>query len=538
MAMGGIGRNADWAKFESRTFVAPAIPKVQKPHLHIMYMHQVAVMNQACSYATQDSSSIYTLRLIPYWDGRKSMTCILSTMHPFLVLLGLLSLATAKQASDFNITTDEAHLALVGRDFNFNFYDTAAKFSSSRAGDLLKLEPVDPSSLDVKPGTTIYRIQYTSIDFDGSLAPVTGFIAFPYAAPVVYAAQARNDSSQGNRTSLFRLAAWAHGASGLYRGCAPSNGPTLHDPSSWQSLVDYGYAVVGTDYAGLGNNYTTHKFLSFNVHATDVYYSTVAARKAFPATFTTEWVSVGHSQGGGAVWKLAETDYVQNMGLADSYPAPAFLPAIAMSVRRATPSYNGTILTDQMQCRMGLADRAQMCFGGMVGMAANLSRDEIVSRDRLSRDMPVYLSWQARTAPALGDRSSAPILVIQGDNDMIVVPSNTNKAVEQACEAGNEVHYSVYPGIQHSSAASASLFEWIRWIDNRFHEVQGQKRLSSGGRCTKTVVNALDLANAKSPEELRSFISNVELHYLAACAHYAGVVILDRPFSLIDVRIM
>ncbi|KAJ6437366.1 prolyl aminopeptidase (secreted protein) [Purpureocillium lavendulum] len=481
-------------------------------------------------------------------------------MHKSLALLGLLPLVSARQASDLNITTDEARthscdaacestytnktqpldIAQFRREFDFDFYATAANFSGSKAGDLLKLAPVDPDSLNSKAGTTVYRIQYTSVDFDGSLVPVTGFVALPYARPLGSSSHySHHVKSAGNETgggrggngtrALFRLAAWAHGTSGIYLGCAPSNGPTLYDPSAWQALVDQGYAVVGTDYAGIGNNYTTHKFLSFNVHAADVYYSTVAARKAFPQTFSKEWFSVGHSQGGGTVWKLAESDYVQGkdsgyvgtvaiapatyivdmmLGNWDSYPSPGFAAFLPESVRRVFPSYKGSsILTDLMQSRMALAEKAQMCVGAMLGLSSDLKRHEIVSRERLRRHMPAYLEWQARTAPALGARSSSPILVVQGKNDSTVLASTTSEAVERACKAGSEVHYSVYPGIDHSPIVSASLFEWVRWIDARFDAAQGLTNASSrqhgaNMKCSRTVLKPFDLANAKIPAEV------------------------------------
>lgn len=468
-----------------------------------------------------------------------------------LLAAGLASLASAKQACDFNITADEASthacgaacqatykkmqaadLAHFRTEFDFGFYETAANFSGSRAGDLLKLEPVNATRLDVKPGTTVYRIQYTSVDYDGELVPVTGYVAFPYSAPGQDALGAGAGNGTGNGTSngntnsttgRYRLAAWAHGTSGIYHGCAPSNGPTLYDPSAWQALIDQGHAVVGTDYAGIGNNHTTHKFLSFNAQATDVYYSTIAARKAFPGVLSKEWFSVGHSQGGGTVWKLAESDFVQGkdsgyigtvaiapatyvvdmmLGGYDSVPEPAFVPLIPEMVRRVTPGYNGTILTDQMDSRMKLAEEAQMCVGGSLGLSMDLDKRQILSRERLDRDWPVYLEWQARTAPALGAGSSSPILVIQGANDSTVLPPTTREAVERACKAGNEVHYSEYPWMEHTPVVAASLSEWVPWINARFDEVQGLRAVSGKGKCTKRVRKAFDLANAKTPSEL------------------------------------
>lgn len=225
--------------------------------------------------------------------------------------------ATCLQGSNFNITPEFAvqngcdekcqatlakvnaiDLGLFGQNFDFDWFATANNFSGSKPGDVLKMQAMDPRMLgeQVKQGTTVYRIQYTSVDLDNSTVPATGFIALPFA-PASLKSKASNSSS----SHQFPLVAYAHGTSGVYPGCAPSNGPALYDYDSWQLLLQRGYAVVATDYAGLGNNQTEHKYCSFPVQANDVVYSVVAARKAMGDIFTQEWMAVGHSEGGGAV---------------------------------------------------------------------------------------------------------------------------------------------------------------------------------------------------------------------------------------------
>ena len=228
-------------------------------------------------------------------------------------------LATARQASDFSLSpgeygsygchekcqkTVEQALALerndMMADFDFDFFATAHNFSTSlQPGTILKFDTVNANDRNVSAGNTIYRIQYTSLDLDGSVVPATGFIAFPQAS--------------SPRTEVkFPLVAWAHGTIGLFRGCPPTNSRDFYDYATWQPIVDRGYAVVATDYAGLGNNYTVHRYLTHQVHANDIYYSVKAARSVLGHLLTDEWMSAGHSQGGGAVWKLAESRHVRN----------------------------------------------------------------------------------------------------------------------------------------------------------------------------------------------------------------------------------
>ena len=231
----------------------------------------------------------------------------------------LAPVATSTQVANFNVspsvaaeygcndTCYKAFSAGIAEDFaefgalyNESFYETAKNFSCSAPGDLLKYQPINPQTIagSVPKGITAYRIQYTSVDLFNNTVPVTGFIAFPYA----------------NRTNghLYRTVAWAHGTSGVFRGCAPSAMPDLYEYDSWSYLIERGYAVIATDYAGLGNNYTSHPYSALAAHANDVFYSVAAARKLFGSHLTAEWMSIGHSEGGGSVWALAESTLLAN----------------------------------------------------------------------------------------------------------------------------------------------------------------------------------------------------------------------------------
>lgn len=374
----------------------------------------------------------------------------------------------------------------VGKDFGFGFYATAKNFTGSKPGDLLKLEPADPEPLNVKAGTTVYRMQYTSLDLDGkTIVPSTGFIAFPYS-PL-----------DGSGSGKYRSVAFAHGTIGVYRGCAPFNGPALFDYDSWQLLLERGYAVIATDFAGLGNNETLHKYCSFPAQANDIYYSMAAARSAFGDLLSREWMSVGHSEGGGAVWKLAESDllksethqYLGTVALApathiidmavaaltddsggddsDSGGYASYAPSLAVGIQRYDPSYNLTLLGPKMRQRMAVAEKAQTCATALAGLTLDLKLEDVVSLEGAVGDLALLQKWQTETAPSDG-LASAPILVIQGLNDTSILPGTTKDAVERACKGGNTVQLSLYPGVEHSPSIPASAPEWLSWMDARF----------------------------------------------------------------------
>lgn len=181
--------------------------------------------------------------------------------------------------------TNQEDLEVVGTSFDFNFDGTSPKLAGSARGDVLKLEPFDANNLNMPDSIAAFRMQYTSVDIDSSIVPATTFIAFPFARPA---------------SGKFQLIAYAHGTIGLNRGCAPSSGPSLFDYNTWTTLLLHGYAVVATDYVGLGTNYTSHKYLSLAAHADDIYWSVKAAHQAFPKALSNGscWASRGHGRSG------------------------------------------------------------------------------------------------------------------------------------------------------------------------------------------------------------------------------------------------
>lgn len=461
-------------------------------------------------------------------------------MHrPFLITsLLLLTKALAERGSNYNVSDEFAlangcgdvcqknmaaanqqDLASFGQDFDFDFYQTAANFSTSQAGDVLKLQPLDPKPLNIKSGTSIYRLQYSSRDLDGSLVPATAFIALPFAPPSRAAGYADGSQNKSN-SAAYPLVAYAHGTSGIYRGCAPSSGPSLYDYDSWQLLVGRGYAVVATDYAGLGSNHTLHKYGSYVAQANDVYFSVVAARKAFAGSclFSEDWMSVGHSQGGATVWKLSESDlvardshYLGTVALAPAArlwtmfklnleTAGAFLgyaPYHAKALQRVRPDYNLGVLAEPLRRRVvGVADAAQLCFSGLMSMSADLPSDQIVSRAGIEQDDAIFQAWEDEMSPGkAGRRSSGPVLVVQGLNDTAVLPRATRAVYDHACGLGSEVHLREYPLMEHSPVIPAAAPQWLAWVDERF------ARKATPGGCSARVERPFDTALVKAPAE-------------------------------------
>ncbi|GKT86582.1 lipase [Colletotrichum tofieldiae] len=459
---------------------------------------------------------------------------------PLSLGIAFYGLTSALQAANFNVSREfaeangcgekcyqliqlakQADVGFVGTDFDFDFYATAHNFSrnSSVPGDLLKLAPLDPALLDVKAGTTVYRIQYVSRDIDGSSVPATGFVALPVHTP---------------KNKTYPLTAFAHGTVGVFRGCAPSSGPSLFDYDSWKLLIDRGFAVVATDYVGLGNNYTEHRYCTFPAHANDIYYSVVTARKAFGSVLSNEWMSVGHSQGGGAVWKLAEADLVREseggkyLGTVSLSPAVRLLdmfeefadklaqdpkmrswvlaaetPYLALALKRyRNGDYNMSVLGKGMLQRMKIAEKAQLCTNGLMSLTVDLDIADLYSEEGAKASVPLYKEFQEATAPS-GGKSPHPLMVVQGMKDTSVTANGAQEAAKRSCKNGNEVHLRLYEDFDHSATPAASAAEWLDWMQERFDGVK------SHGKCDTKRRAAKDPKFVKAPVEID--LSHIDL---------------------------
>ena len=89
----------------------------------------------------------------------------------------------------------------------------------------------------------------------------------------------------------------------------------------------YGYAVIATDYAGLdvakdaSGKAIVHEYVTGPAQANDLLYSVPAAEQGFP-TPSKEFVTMGHSEGGGPAWKRTHDWSSRNLSLGSFHKVP------------------------------------------------------------------------------------------------------------------------------------------------------------------------------------------------------------------------
>jgi hypothetical protein len=171
------------------------------------------------------------------------------------------------------------------------FYATPPSLAATKPGALLRQEAFRLYALP--SGVRAVRILYHSLDATGGDVATSAVVLIPPGAP-----------PKGG----WPIIAWAHGTSGVARQCAPSlMKDVYYGEEGLFPMVRAGYAVVATDYHGLGTE-GPHQYVNKIAQAYDVIFSIPAARAAV-AALGQRWVVDGHSQGGTAAWGVAEMEH-------------------------------------------------------------------------------------------------------------------------------------------------------------------------------------------------------------------------------------
>ena len=158
-------------------------------------------------------------------------------------------------------------------------------------------QPMNSVPLDKRVGLSEaskqFRNSYSTKDQHGKIAASTAAVFMP-----------KGKMPKGG----WPVLAWAHGTVGLGDKCTPSMNPRsdrdVHYLNHW---LKQGYAIVASDYAGLGTD-GLMSYLNGKSTAANVVDSVIAARKLQPlqGQLAKKWAVIGQSQGGGAALHVAQ----------------------------------------------------------------------------------------------------------------------------------------------------------------------------------------------------------------------------------------
>jgi pimeloyl-ACP methyl ester carboxylesterase len=341
------------------------------------------------------------------------------------------------------------------------FYSTPNPLPEDKPGELIRFEQSDDYHLAY--GISAFRILYHSRSATGKDVAVSGVVLVP-DRPVP--------------AGGWSVIAWAHEFIGSARQCAPSLVKNLDEGPLLSMYADLGYAVVASDYAGLGTSFP-HAALDVRSNATDVVYSIPAARAALPQ-LGPKWVVAGYLQGSSVAIGVAEAEgelgdpnylgAIAISGVAQPQevfqhlaqgPADLMLVFLAQGIRTTFPKFR----VEEM-----LTDKAMPLY-----QQISLSCEARLGSEHTGKEM-LKPGWEKNpyieqffTRNTLGQRPiGSPMLVITGESDRNVPLTLTTATVARLCEEKDRVLFIKNSGSDGSAVLRNSMSEQISWIRARF----------------------------------------------------------------------
>jgi hypothetical protein len=339
-----------------------------------------------------------------------------------------------------------------------SFYDAPHPLPPGKPGELIRSEPIDQYNLPYE--LSALRILYYSRTTKGEGVAVSAVVLIPDGKPPA---------------GGWPVIAWAHEFRGAARQCAPSLMKNLGAGPILAMYANLGYAVVATDYSGLGAD-SGKPVLDMQSNALDVMYSVLAARAAVKE-IGSKWIAVGPFQGGLAAVAVSESEVrdpnylgsVATSGVADAQEtyqrfaqgsSNRMLLVLASTVKALYPEFQ---LSDMLKDTALPAYQrvAQTCGGetepefttGMLkpGWESNRFVKEFFGRNTPGQK------------PAHG-----PLLVISGEADPAIPAEMSGKTVARMCKQGSRILFLKYPDLDASGVMGASVADQISWIKARF----------------------------------------------------------------------
>lgn len=348
------------------------------------------------------------------------------------------------------------------------FYALPTPLPAGAPGELVRKEPL----ASAPNGVNAWRVLYHSKDLYGNGILVSGVVAAP-----------EGPAPEGGRT----VVSWGHPTTGTRTRCAPSVGIDPFDLiEGMKSLLDRGYVVVATDYAGMGAPGPD----SFLVGGTEGRNMLDAVRAAgrLGVGASSRVALWGHSQGGHAALFAAELaeSYAPELkvqAIAVAAPAvdlAALLDADIADISGVTiAAYAFDSYTSVYQRTRGADPRniltapavaalphmAGLCLLGQNSQLHDISRPllgNFLAADPASTEP--WATLLAENTPG-GSKLQMPLFVAQGADDTLVRPETTAGFVASQQALGTKVTSEVLPKTGHGLAALRALPTMLPWLE-------------------------------------------------------------------------
>jgi len=401
-----------------------------------------------------------------------------------LVAIGLMSCAH-EQASP--AAPDEAAVSQQARsagplsrpvrgDGNVSGFYNYERSLPDTPGLLLRQEPLSASQS--LPGADVnLRLLYTSTDgIDGeTVIPVSGSLFLPNGI-----------APEGG----WPLIAWTHGTVGIADICAPSwTGYVPFHQEYLKQWLDQGYAIVASDYQGLGTA-GTHPYLATrpaSYNNLDI----IRAVQSGDFPVSDKVVLIGQSQGAAAAFATAgyAPDYAPEIDIRGvvSTGIPLFTPRTIEIIQETRPNdvvdpmlgYNFLALTlvEQMDTDFRSADYISdeaLSVAMSVDTTCHSDVKKLVVENQLTYDLSFKASPNDALKSAFEQMGyprfdlTAPAYIGTGLTDRDTPPRMQAGLVKMACAAGATIQSHAYPDKDHLTVLNHSTVDSIPFVRAAF----------------------------------------------------------------------
>jgi alpha-beta hydrolase superfamily lysophospholipase len=329
-------------------------------------------------------------------------------------------------------------------------------------GKVLFSEPL-PAALWLPATARAYRVHYLSTGHFGLPVIVSGAVFIPEGA---------------TPAGGWPMVSWAHGTVGVADVCAPSTaGRSARDVTYLTAWLKAGYAIVATDYRGLGT-IGRHPYIDGLPAARDVIDMVRAARRVDGALSKT-WFAVGQSQGAHAVLFVSSiaTKYAPELDLRGSIatapitqwrmtvtetdalnpvlPANPFAIDLLAGLEAVHP-FTFKAADSLTEAGREIYDAALQtdCFTATATRVAGLLNADVYTIDAARQEQLIELLEFEDIPIKASDR---PVFIAQGTADRVVYPPATDLTAAQLAAAGTDVTLKFYPGADHNGVLAAAL---------------------------------------------------------------------------------
>ncbi|NIF28305.1 alpha/beta hydrolase [Pantoea sp. Tr-811] len=345
------------------------------------------------------------------------------------------------------------------------FY-TWSKAIPATPGKLLRSEPLE-QALSLPNAASAQRILYTSLDGIDGKTPivVSGALFIP-----------KGKAPAGG----WPVASWGHGTVGVADICAPSwAGRSYRDVQYLNRWLDEGYAIVATDYQGLGVP-GGHPLLNNRMAAYGILDAAKAVVAGVPG-LADKVLIIGQSQGGAGAFAAGAyaATYAPTLGVKGSIgtgviytvgsksvgeqdqdkvdPALAYGFYTLLAAQQYDPSIDPRdFYTDKA---LPLFEQARTsCLSALVSDVVGTGLTPANAKKDYKGDQ--LKPWLAQVSyPTL--KLAQPIFIGTGAEDKTPAAATQVALMEDACKAGSVVQGHLYKGLGHSETVNASLKDSI-----------------------------------------------------------------------------